>query len=282
MRLLSEVMLRPLDPGYALAAARREQGRARRLPAVTTTLVVALLCGLLASTAVAQLRRPVPGAVAARRALEAEIERRSVHAEEVARANAALRQQIGDLRAQALAGAGATPLAQQVEALGRQVGELGVSGPGLEITLDDAPSVHDPQAAPAADAAQPGRVLDRDVQIVVNGLWAAGAEAVAVNGYRLTSLSAIRSAGEAVLVDFQPLVPPYRIAALGDPEHLRSRLAAGLAGAYLNLLTESGIRYTVSARSTMELTGAAATFELHYARPVDAADVPPTTQEAGS
>ena len=54
-----------------------------------------------------------------------------------------------------------------------------------------------------------GRVLDRDLQELVNGLWAAGAEAVSVDGQRLTARTAIRSAGEAVLVDFRPLSPPY-------------------------------------------------------------------------
>jgi uncharacterized protein YlxW (UPF0749 family) len=65
-----------------------------------------------------------------------------------------------------------------------------------------------------------GRVRDADLQDVVNGLWAAGAEAVAVDGQRLTALSAIRSAGESVLVDLRPLSPPYTVEAVGDPAAL--------------------------------------------------------------
>ena len=53
-------------------------------------------------------------------------------------------------------------------------------------------------------------MLDRDLQVIVNGLWAAGAEAIAVNGQRLTACSAIRSAGEAILVDFRPLSAAVR------------------------------------------------------------------------
>jgi len=159
---------------------------------------------------------------------------------------------------------------------------LAVTGPGLEITLDDASSVNDPQAAPAAGSGTgPGRVLDRDIQIVVNGLWAAGAEAVAVNGYRLTATSAIRAAGEAVLVDFQPLVPPYRISAIGDPDTLRTGFSSGLAGAYLALLHEAGIRSGMTSRRDLELTGAAATFELTYAHPVGGTPAPSISPEAG-
>jgi uncharacterized protein YlxW (UPF0749 family) len=73
-------------------------------------------------------------------------------------------------------------------------------------------------------------VLDRDLQDVVNGIWAAGAEAVSVNGIRLTALTAIRSAGEAILVDFRPLSPPYEIEAIGDPGALEVGFLDGPAG----------------------------------------------------
>ena len=63
----------------------------------------------------------------------------------------------------------------------------------------------DPRDDRASDT---GRVLDRDLQVMVNALWAAGAEAIAINGQRLTARSAIRYAGEAILLDFRPLVPP--------------------------------------------------------------------------
>ena len=76
----------------------------------------------------------------------------------------------------------------QAERLGVVAGELPVRGPGLRFTIDDAPGRQDAVGADprAGDAAAGGVVLDSDLQIVVNGLWAAGAEAVAVNGQRLT------------------------------------------------------------------------------------------------
>ena len=69
-----------------------------------------------------------------------------------------------------------------------------------------------------------GRVRDRDMQRVVNGLWESGAEAISVNGQRLTALSAIRAAGDAILVDNKPLVPPYTVLAVGDGQAAEHRV----------------------------------------------------------
>lgn len=58
-------------------------------------------------------------------------------------------------------------------------------------------------------------VLDVDLIATLNGLWEAGAEAVAINGHRITATTAIRNAGSAVLVDFEPLQNPVVISAIG-------------------------------------------------------------------
>src|SRR5439155_24527639 len=68
-----------------------------------------------------------------------------------------------------------------------------------------------------------GRITDRDLQIVVNALWSAGAEAVAVDGRRLTATTTIREAGGAILVDFFAVASPYHIEAIGDPDRLLPR-----------------------------------------------------------
>ena len=79
------------------------------------------------------------------------------------------------------------------------VGAVAVRGPGLVIVVDDAPS---------SENSQPDRVYDVDLQILTNGLWQAGAEAVAINGHRLSALTAIRGAGEAITVDYPFADPP--------------------------------------------------------------------------
>ena len=100
---------------------------------------------------------------------------------------------------------------------------------------------------------------DSDLQRVVNALWAGGAEAVAINDQRLTGLSAIRSAGDAVLVDLQPLVGPYRVEAIGDPDAMRTSLLRSGTSDFLQLLgTQYGIRSGVTTQSRLDLPGRSA------------------------
>lgn len=94
----------------------------------------------------------------------------------------------------------------ELDALALSGGTAQLSGPGVVVTIDDAPD---------ADAASLNRVLDRDLQDIVNALWQMGAEGIAVNGQRLTQTSAIRGAGEAILVNYQPMTRPYVVEAVG-------------------------------------------------------------------
>lgn len=109
-------------------------------------------------------------------------------------------------------------LAEQIETLEVATGYAAVGGPGTEITMTDAPTEEGTQGNDIE------RVLDSDVQLAVNGLWSVGAEAIAVNGQRLTAQSAIRSAGDAILVNYRPLKPPYVVAAIG-PRDMADRFA---------------------------------------------------------
>jgi uncharacterized protein YlxW (UPF0749 family) len=96
---------------------------------------------------------------------------------------------------------------------------VAVSGPGVRITVSDNP-----------DESADGRVRATDLRLLVNGLWQAGAEAIAVNGRRLTVLSAIVNANIAVQVNRIPLTPPYVVTAIGDVDSL-SQLGTSTSGA---------------------------------------------------
>ena len=145
------------------------------------------------------------------------------------------------------------------------------SGCGLPASVNDTGVGQDGQDSTGSDQ---GRVLDRDLQIVVNGLWAAGAEAIAINGERLTSLSAIRSAGQAILVDYRPLVPPYVIEAIGDPTRLQAGFADDIAGPYVQSLEDNyGVRVNVADETAMTLPGAGA-LDLRSAHPPVATAAP--------
>jgi uncharacterized protein YlxW (UPF0749 family) len=260
MTLLTEVMMRPLDPGYEAAARRRAERAARagdtdpgrdaaQHARGALVIGVLLVVGVLLAAAFLQARGSRPAGVSQRDALVQRIERAGAEADRLQRSNAAARVALEAQRGRSLQAQSQGQLADRVAQLGILTGAVAATGPGLAVTVDDAASVgaagdgSDPRGT---DGTDDGRVLDQDLQLVVNGLWAAGAEAVSINGQRLTALSAIRSAGEAVLVDYRPLSPPYRILALGDPAALRSRFTSGPGGRDLrNLQTTYGVRATL-------------------------------------
>jgi uncharacterized protein YlxW (UPF0749 family) len=150
-----------------------------------------------------------------------------------------------------------------------EAGVTAVSGPGVEVTLRE-------PAAPSATPS-PGRggttpigatniLTDRDVRSVVNELWHDGAEAIAVNGVRLTPMSAIRFAGEAVLVDREPVTSPYEIAAVGNSDLLATNFAqSSVASRYQTLTGVEGIGFSFTDSAHLTLP-ASAPVRLRYAR----------------
>lgn len=246
MTLLNEILERPLDPTYAAVAARRRRAGLppakgqRSLLFTVTLLVVGLGLGVSAhalqgnatarSAARADLIRQVHDVRAARDARAATVTTLSA---DVAARDAAVLAAQSKVQAQAL------------QELSQDAGVTAVSGPGLILTVADAPQVaapganSDPRSGPRTDE---GIVRARDLQVIVNSLWASGAEAMMINGQRLTSTSAIRFAGAALLVNNRPLVPPYVISAIGDPGSMPGRFAQGTGGAYIaNLKASFGI-----------------------------------------
>jgi uncharacterized protein YlxW (UPF0749 family) len=100
-------------------------------------------------------------------------------------------------------------------------------------------------------------VRDGDLQLVVNSLWAAGAEAVSINGQRLGPTTAIRFAGEAVLVDFRPVTNPYRVSAIGNPGTLSRRfLASPEVGALAVISKSFGLRFDFAQEDQLNLPAA--------------------------
>ena len=261
--LLTEIMHRPLDPGYAAAARSRQRlsedrpedppGRRGSLRRFSPTFLVAgVVLGLVAGAGVAQLRIG-PLQAQDRAVLEAEVERRTAVADRLAEGNTELRRQIEADQAAAI-GAGAESLLAATDELGLLTGAVEAVGDGVVVVLDDAP-VNGLGADGAI--ADDGRVRDADVQTVVNGLWAAGAEGVAVNDQRLTSLSTIRHAGDAIVVDLRQLARPYTITAVGDPDRLLTEARTGSAGRYTAFLRDSyGIEVSTQAAEDLLLPAA--------------------------
>lgn len=266
MTLLTSMLERPLDPGYAAAAARRT---AAGLPAATSlrgpwVIVAAVVTGLVFSIGALTLRAAQTQGVQVRSELIVQIGERRALADDRAAQVGALQSDIATLANTALRAAQSTGLANQLQALRPAVGDQAVHGPALVVTLEDAPSPSVATGTPDPKA----KVLSRDVSIVTNALWAAGAEAIAINGQRLTARSAIRFAGDAILVNFRPLVPPYAITAIGDPRGLPTAFADGVGAAYLKSLGDSfGLVTDVKAVADA-VVPSASSVELTQARPL--------------
>jgi uncharacterized protein YlxW (UPF0749 family) len=266
MSLLATLMTDTLDDGYAQATERaRASGRpAGGLRGSPLLLLGLLAVGLLLATAAVRERGLGAVQEGARAALTEEVRERTGANDRLGRAVAGLRTDLAGTRADALAltGAGAAA-ARRLERLEAATGVGPVSGPGVVLTLDDAPAPPEDDALAgeaASGATDPGRVRDGDLQEAVNGLWRAGAEAVSVDGQRLTALTAIRSAGEAVLVAYRPLAPPYEIAAVGDPAALEVGFLDSDAGLVLQALEENyGIRSDLRRAEDLDLPGAPGT-----------------------
>ncbi|GAA3167079.1 DUF881 domain-containing protein [Blastococcus jejuensis] len=279
--LLDDVLAETLDPAYAQAAARRAgtepsrpaRGRGRVL--VALTMVGA---GLLVAVTYDQAAATAQGRQQVRAALVDDIQLSSDVGDDLTAELEDLRLEVGRTRDDLLA---ASAVGQQaLDALARAergAAAVAVTGPGLLVTLANAESDADDDPVGGTTEVDPsGRVRDGDLQLVVNALWAAGAEAISIDDQRLGATTAIRFAGEAVLVDFRPVTNPYEIRAIGDPDDL----AAGFLEnpqviALADVSNTFGLRFEFAKVDELTLP-AASTLELRAASPAGDPDAPGT------
>jgi uncharacterized protein YlxW (UPF0749 family) len=257
MTLITTMLTRPLDPGYASAAARREAAGLPPSTSLRSPLLVAaaLVIGLVVGVSAYNLTAASSPRSKARTDLITQIEDRRAQVDTLSAQAADLQAKVTALEAEQLAGDGDT--ADRSRQLARSVGALAMHGPGLELTLDDAPGAGTDDNAPATDQAAQGRVFAKDLQFVVNALWESGAEAVSINGKRLTSVSAIRFAGSAIIVDYRPLTRPYVVTAIGDPKEFPTTFADGPGGSYLSTLQSTfGVQVDTTVKRDVEVPAA--------------------------
>lgn len=252
MGLLPYLNAHSLDEDYAYAAARRQSASEDadadppRKVGRAGAAVLAIFA-VLAVTAAVQTSKDSVSEEKERRALVAQVKDRRALVESERRTIARLTSETRQLEASLLRNTqDSQGLLAQVSRLRLRSGIGPAVGPGVQILADDAPD---------ADSDR-NRVLDGDLQKLVNGLWEAGAEAISINGERLTALSAIRHAGDSITVNFRSLERPYRILAIGDPNTMPARFAASSTGnAWLDLVNEVGLVYSMTTRSTLRLPG---------------------------
>ncbi|WP_026058066.1 DUF881 domain-containing protein [Streptomyces sp. SS] len=257
MSLLNNVMDHALDDGYAEATARRAAeggGLPRSLRAKLGVAAGLLLAAAVVTVGAAEARISAPVVAKERQELIDRIEAETATADRLEEDVERIRAEVGNRQRQALQQGG-----DQAELVALLSGATPVHGPGVKLVIDDAKGTDTGGGGPRESTgfSDTGRVRDRDMQRVINGLWESGAEAVAINGQRLTSLSAIRAAGDAILVDNRPLVPPYTVLAIGDGQRLSTAFQDSADGQYLHALVENfGIRSSISAEGDVSLPAA--------------------------
>ncbi|WP_130866432.1 DUF881 domain-containing protein [Acidipropionibacterium timonense] len=175
---------------------------------------------------------------------------------------AALRAQIDQLsrHAQANPSTDATS-----SALAPGAGLQAVKGPALEIILDDAPLSVNPQGVDANMLV----VHQQDIQMVVNTLWSGGAEAMTIQGQRVTSTTAVKCVGNTVVLHGVPYAPPYRIAAIGDVDAMRHALdSSESVRIYKEYVTAYQLGWSVQGKGVMTMPAFKGTLTLDKATPV--------------
>jgi uncharacterized protein YlxW (UPF0749 family) len=250
--LIDHLTSTSLDEDYAHVSQRRSPGadghppRSRR-PGSATLAILAVF-GVLVATAAVQTSRDADVSATSRESLVAQANARKA---ELVRRRALVEALQGEIAASEAAGLEATTRGraaqQQLVRLGVLTGSRATEGPGIRVLVDDAPD------APSFRQ----QVQAPDLQKLVNALWLVGAEAVAVNGQRVTSLTSIRDAAGAITVNFVSLRRPYTVSAIGDPTTMGGRLLDTAGGqTWVTLQSTFGMGFDVETVESLVLPAA--------------------------
>jgi uncharacterized protein YlxW (UPF0749 family) len=158
----------------------------------------------------------------------------------------------------------ASPVVKEAAALRGPAGLDPVSGPGVTITLDDAPE----QVQDTADTDIDNLVVhQQDLQAVANALWAGGAEAMSIQGQRVVSTTGIRCVGNSVVLNDVPYAPPYRISAIGPTSSMLDAVnASPFVSLYLEYVDAYQLGWNVAVEPKIDIPGFSGSTGLRYAR----------------
>jgi uncharacterized protein YlxW (UPF0749 family) len=259
--LLRALLSEHLDPGYAAAAAKRgidggaHSGR-RRVFGWLWQAAAALLIATVFAAAVAQARSVAPGVRSAQQLLLSNVRSTEGSAAKLNQRRSELATRVDDVQRHALTeDAEGQRLLKRLDALSLAAASRAVIGPGLKVTVTDpgaGPNLSDVSKQRVSGSRQ--IILDRDLQLLVNSLWASGAEAISVGGVRIGPNVTIRQAGGAILVDNSPTSSPYSVLAIGPPRAMRDVFDNSSGMQRLRLLQISyGVVVTVDAADGLTL-----------------------------
>ncbi|SNC60198.1 Uncharacterized conserved protein YlxW, UPF0749 family [Kytococcus aerolatus] len=261
--VIEQLLRDPTDHGYRHEAERRartgeQESAGQRAAMGVLAVAVAALMGWTGVTGYLAQQAEASSPDSARARLARELHVRQQVLDDEAALLAKEQDALSSRARRALEAGGGDGLADRLEANLAAAAGSPLEGDGVRITLDDPTDPETPQE----------RVTSGDLQQVTNRLWRSGAEGIAVNGIRLSPTASIRYAGEALVVDFRALRPPYVVEAVG-PDDLHQRFEETGGGEHLEELTRQyRVRTSASGASDLVLP-ADTTLTVHHARPVD-------------
>ncbi len=142
-------------------------------------------------------------------------------------------------------------------------GLLPLTGKGIRITLGDSTKKLTQYDDPVF------YIVHYDqLELVINELWAAGAEAVAVNGYRVSNTTGISCAGTTILIDTKRLAPPYIIEVIGDPVNLHHALMMP-GGLVENQIKSFNLTFEIQPMDEVSIPAYKGGISFQYAKPVE-------------
>lgn len=233
--------------------------------------LIAMVCFILGMMLVAQFRsvQVNGGAITSlQRAQELTMELKNVIDE-----REMLKKEVADLRGRLTEYENsASKISSLTEAMKKELekarmtaGLLAGTGPGVVIILDDSNIPKQPGEDPNLFL-----IHDEDLLKVVNELFAAGAEAVSINGQRIIANSEIRCVGPTIIVNSVRLAPPFVVQAIGDPDTLESSMK--MRGGVIESLQVFGIQVSVKKQENINMPAYNGPIQFKYFKPVKAGE----------
>ncbi|MDG3012896.1 DUF881 domain-containing protein [Rhodococcus sp. D2-41] len=156
---------------------------------------------------------------------------------------------------------------EQGRALEAAAGLTPVTGPGLVVTLTDAPRDADGKY-PAGASPDDLVIHQQDVQSVLNALWAGGATAIELMDQRVVNTSAPRCIGNTLLLHGRTYSPPYVMRAIGPAGPMQAALDAERGVQILKqYVVRFSLGYKVATDPSIGVPGYAGPLRMKYATP---------------
>ncbi|MFT8703995.1 DUF881 domain-containing protein [Bifidobacterium aquikefiricola] len=261
LRLIDDLTNRSLDPMFSDATLVHDQRGP--LQVWMSRLLVFLIClavGLAGSVIVRELHADPRSKI--REKLISQVESETKEYNTMNGQITKLRSQIDSLSAQV----GGDSNDPTVDADNLLNGFTKVEGDGISISLADPIAATGAAGSNDTDNDNIRVITDIDLQQFVSRLWASGAEAISINGYRVGVQTSVRTAGTTILVGLNSIQSPYTITAIGDADTLKADMSSSEQKGFYGTLNKAGIHPQLSKEHMITMNSSAGTPDLSYAK----------------